>query len=60
MESRDDSIPGHGAEDDGAEPLPLLCEVTGMDLSKEHGQDHSKHGDQLHLTPILERKDIAF
>lgn len=60
VESRDDSIPGNRTEDDGTEPLPLLCEVIGMDLSKEHGQDHSKHGDQVHLTPILERKDIAF
>ena len=60
VESRDDSIPGNRAEDDRTEPLPLLREVIGMDLSKEYGQDHSKHGDQVHLTPILEWKNIAF
>lgn len=60
VESRDDSIPGNRTEDDRTQPLPLLREVIGMDLSKEHGQDHSKHGDQVYLTPILERKDIAF
>lgn len=60
VESRDDSIPGNRTEDDRTEPLPLLREVIGMDLSKEYGQDHSKHGDQVHLTPILEWKDIAF
>ena len=60
VESRDDSIPGNRTEDDRTEPLPLLREVIGMDLSKEYGQDHSKHGDQVHLTPILEWKNIAF
>lgn len=60
MKSRDHSIARNRTEDDGTEPLPLLCEVIGMNLRKEHCQDHSKHCDQVHLAPILEQKEIRF
>lgn len=53
VKSRDHSISRNRAEDDGAEPLPLLCEVAGVDLCEEDCQDHGKHGDQVHLTPVI-------
>ena len=60
MKSRDHSISRNGTKDDRTEPLPLLCEVIGMDLSKEHRQDHGKHCDQVHLPPVLGGKEITF
>lgn len=56
MDGGDDSIARHGAEDDGAQPVPLLCEITGVDLSKKHCQDHGQHSDQIHLAPVLRAK----
>lgn len=53
VDGGNDSIARHGAEDDGAQPVPLLCEVTGVDLSKKHCQDHGQHSDQIHLAPVL-------
>jgi hypothetical protein len=60
VKSRDYSIARNRTKDDRAEPLPLLCEVTGMNLGKEYCQDHRKHGDQVYLTPILKWKEIKF
>lgn len=40
-----DPIARDRAEYDGTQPVPLLSEVTGVDLSKEDGQDHCEHGD---------------
>lgn len=51
---RNDSVAGHRAEDNRAQPVPLLSEVTGVDLGKEYCQNHSKHSDQVDLTPVLE------
>jgi len=60
VKGRDHSVSRNGTEDDGAEPLPLLREVIGMDLREEHCQDHSEHCDQVHLTPILDGKEVKF
>lgn len=56
VDGGNDSIARHGAEDDGAQSVPLLCEVTGVDLSKKHCQDHGQHSDQIHLAPVLRAK----
>lgn len=60
VKSRNHSIARNRTKDDRAEPLPLLSEVIGMDLRKEHGQDHSQHCDQVHLTPILGWKEVRW
>ena len=57
VKSWDHSIARNWTKDDRAEPLPLLREVIGMNLCEEHCQDHCKHGDQVYLTPVLERKE---
>lgn len=54
VKSRNHSISRNRTKDDRTEPLPLLREVIGMNLRKEHCQDHSKHCDQVYLTPVLE------
>lgn len=59
VEGRDHSIARNRTEYDRAEPLPLLSEVTGMNLREEHCEDHCKHGNQIHLTPILEGKESS-
>lgn len=51
-----DPVSSYRAEDDGAELMPLLCEVMGVDLGKEDRQDHGQHGDQVHLPPVLVRE----
>ena len=58
MKSWDHSVSRNRTEDDRTEPLPLLGEVIGMDLCEEHCQDHGKHCDQVHLTPVLEGNQV--
>lgn len=57
VDGGDDAVARHRAEDDRAQPVPLLCEVTGVDLSKEHCQDHGQHSDQVDLAPVLWREE---
>lgn len=56
VDSRNDSISGDRAKDDRTQSVPLLSEVAGMNLSKEYCKDHSKHSDQVYLTPVLRKR----
>lgn len=57
MDGGDEAVSGHGAEDEGAQLLPLLAEVMWVDLSEEDGQDHGQDRQQVHLPPVLQRQD---
>lgn len=54
MDGGDEAVSGHGAEDKGAQLLPLLAEVVWVDLSEEDGQDHGQDRQQVHLPPVLQ------
>lgn len=54
------AVPHHRAEDEGAQLLPLLAEVVRVDLSEEDGQDHGQNGHQVHLPPVLQRREVAY
>lgn len=53
VDGGEEAVPGHAAEDERAQLLPLLAEVEGVDLSEEHGQDHGQDRHQVHLPPVL-------
>lgn len=52
----DQAVGHHRAEEQRAQPPPLLAEVVRVDLSGEDGQDHGQHGHQVHLPPVLGRR----
>lgn len=54
MDGGDEAVPGHRAEDERAQLLPLLTEVMRVDLSEEDGQDHGQDRHQVHLAPVLQ------
>lgn len=53
VDGGDEAVPGHRAEDERAQLLPLLTEVMRVDLSEEDRQDHRQDRHQVHLTPVL-------
>lgn len=53
VDSGDEAVPGHRAEDERAQLFPLLAEVVRVDLSEEDGQDHGQDRHQVHLPPVL-------
>lgn len=57
VDGGDEAVPGHRAEDDRAQLLPLLAEIMRVDLSEEHSQDHGEDSHQVHLPPVLHRQE---
>lgn len=53
----DQAVAHHRAEEQRAQPPPLLAEVVRVDLSGEDGQDHGQDGHQVHLPPVLRRQE---
>lgn len=56
MTGRNHADPGHAAEEAHPNAPPVVAEVTGVDLSAEHGQDEGQDRQQVHLAPGLEQR----